>query len=60
MMSGVCLEKSALSFLIENYGKKFFNDDYVTTTGIMIEMNGEYLTAHINSDSKYNKKDTSR
>lgn len=53
MMSGVCLEKSALSFLIENYGKKFFNDDYVTTTGIMIEMKSGYLTAHINSDSKY-------
>lgn len=53
MMSGVCLEKSVLNYLLENYGKKFFNDDYVTTTGIMIEMNGIYLTAHINDESEF-------
>ena len=46
MTQGAILEDSAKEFLISNYGKKFYNDDYVTTTGIMMELLSGYITVH--------------
>ena len=54
MTNGVNIEDEALKFLYENFGEKFYNDDYVTTTGIMIELgNNFYVTSHINFKSPY-------
>lgn len=53
MTQGASLEDSAKEFLISNYGKKFYNDDYVTTTGIMMEILSGYITVHLNRSSYY-------
>ena len=53
MMNGVSLDEKVKQYLISNFGKKFYNDDYVTTTGIMIEFNNVFATVHLNNNSKY-------
>ncbi len=48
------IENKALKYLYKNFGEKFYNDDYITTTGIMIELgNNFYVTSRINSKSSY-------
>ena len=45
MTNGVDIENKALKYLYKNFGEKFYNDDYITTTGIMIELgNNFYVT----------------
>ena len=57
MMNGVSIDKYVKSYLISEFGEKFYNDDYVTTTGIMVEFDDEnYATIHLNIDSKYSVK----
>lgn len=54
MTNGVNIENDALKYLYKNFGEKFYNDDYITTTGIMIELgNNFYVTSHIDSKSSY-------
>ena len=53
MTEGVKLDISAKKFLIKNYGEKFYNDDYVTTTGIMVELLAGFVTVHLNDLSSY-------
>lgn len=54
MTDGVNIETSTLNHLKKNFGEKFYNDDYVTTTGIMIELScNYYVTSRINSNSSY-------
>ena len=52
--NGVNFEPKALRYLYKNFGEKFYNDDYVTTTGIMIELGyNYYITSHINNKSSF-------
>ena len=54
MMNGVCLNERVKDYLVLKYGKKFYNDDYVTTTGIMMELNNNvFATVHLNNNSTY-------
>ncbi len=51
-MNGVKISNKALEYL-QNWGK-FYNDDYVTTTGVMIELNEDwFVTSHLNDNSEY-------
>lgn len=52
MMNGVKISNNALKSL-QTWGK-FYNDDYVTTTGVMIELNQYcFVTVHLNDNSEY-------
>ena len=54
LVNGVQLAPNTKDFLINNYGKKFYNDDYVTTSGVMIEIDeNTYVTSHISDNSNY-------
>ena len=54
LVNGVHLTDSLKEHLIKNIGK-FYNDDYVTTTGVMLEIGDNhdaYVTAHLNDQSQ--------
>ncbi len=54
MVNGVNIEKDALDYLKKRFGEKFYNDDYVTTTGIMLVLgNNFYVTSDLNKESIY-------
>ncbi len=54
MMNGVSISDEALTILHKTIGEKFYNDDYVTTTGVMIELTEDwYVTVHLNESSEY-------
>lgn len=54
MTKGIKIPKKTKNFLIKEIGDKFYNDDYVTTTGIMLEINDEvFVTVNINKKSPY-------
>ena len=55
MVNGVAITDKLKNHLLEKIGK-FYNDDYVTTTGVMLEIGTNqdtYVTAHLNNKSKY-------
>lgn len=55
IVNGICLTDKLKKYLLEKIGK-FYNDDYVTTTGVMLEIGNNhdtYVTAHLNNKSKY-------
>jgi len=53
MMAGICVDKPTKEYLRDKFGGKFYNDDYVTTTGLMLEFDDTYVTAHFNNESPF-------
>lgn len=55
MTNGINISPQTKDYLIKNLGEKFYNDDYVTTTGIMLELGDDvYVTSNMKSTSPYN------
>lgn len=51
---GIKIDRNTKEFLIKKVGNKFYNDDYVTTTGVMLELFDDvFVTANINENSCY-------
>lgn len=54
LTNGVLVSDEVKQFLEKEYGHKYYNDDYVTTTGLMLELDNEiYVTSNMNEKSNY-------
>ena len=54
MMDGISISKEANDYLLTNFGEKFYNDDYVTTSGVMLQISEDvFATAHMDSNSPH-------
>ena len=54
MTKGINVPAETKDFLISAYGEKFYKDDYVTTTGLMLEFdNGICVTTGMRDESPY-------
>lgn len=54
MINGINVSKEIRALLIKRIGAKFYNDDYVTTSGIMLDIGDDiFVTSKLNQDSKY-------
>ena len=55
MTKGIHVLPETKDFLVSAYGEKFYKDDYVTTSGLMLEFENEiFVTAHMSDESPYN------
>ena len=52
MVNGINIDDKAMQYIKKQFGERYYNNDYVTTTGLMIDLgNNYYVTSRLEKKS---------